>query len=56
MPTPAVIIGSTRPGRAGPPISRRFTDRARAHGGFDVDVADLAEVNLPLLDIYRSIP
>ena len=50
MPNLTVIIGSTRPGRAGLPIAEWFVDRARRHGGFAVEVADLAEVNLPLLD------
>jgi NAD(P)H-dependent FMN reductase len=45
-----IIIGSTRPGRAGLPIADWFADRARSHGGFDVDVVDLAEVDLPMLD------
>ena len=43
MPILTVIVGSIRPGRAGQPIAQWFIDRARAHGGFDVDVADLAE-------------
>jgi NAD(P)H-dependent FMN reductase len=50
MPRLTIIIGSTRPGRSGLPIAEWFADRARSHGGFDVDVADLAELNLPLLD------
>jgi NAD(P)H-dependent FMN reductase len=50
MPRLTIVIGSTRPGRAGLPIAEWFADRARAHGGFDVDVADLAELNLPLFD------
>jgi NAD(P)H-dependent FMN reductase len=50
MPTLTVIVGSTRPGRAGAPIAEWFVERARAHGGFDVEVADLAEIGLPLLD------
>jgi NAD(P)H-dependent FMN reductase len=50
MSTLTVIIGSTRPGRAGQPIAEWFTDRARSHGGFDVEVADLAEIQLPMLD------
>jgi NAD(P)H-dependent FMN reductase len=50
MRTLTVIIGSTRPGRAGLPIAEWFVDRARAHGGFRVEVADLAEIDLPLLD------
>jgi NAD(P)H-dependent FMN reductase len=50
MPTLTVIIGSTRPGRAGLPIGQWFVDRARRHAGFRVEVADLAEIDLPLLD------
>ena len=50
MPTLTIIVGSTRPGRAGQPIAEWFADRARSHAGFDVEVADLAEIGLPLLD------
>jgi NAD(P)H-dependent FMN reductase len=50
MPILAVIVGSIRPGRAGQPIAEWFIDRARSHGGFDVDVADLAEIRLPLME------
>jgi NAD(P)H-dependent FMN reductase len=50
MPSLTVIIGSTRPGRAGLPIAEWFVARARADGAFDVRVADLAEIDLPLLD------
>jgi NAD(P)H-dependent FMN reductase len=50
MPTLTVIVGSTRPGRAGQPIAEWFAERARTHAGFDVEVADLAQIGLPLLD------
>lgn len=50
MPTLSVIIGSTRPGRAGLPIATWFIDRARSHGGFQVTVLDLAEIDLPMMD------
>ena len=50
MPSLAIIIGSTRPGRAGLPIAQWFAERAAEHGHFDIDLIDLAEVNLPLLD------
>jgi NAD(P)H-dependent FMN reductase len=50
MPTLTVITGSTRPGRAGLPITEWFVERARKRGGFRVEVADLAEIDLPLLD------
>jgi NAD(P)H-dependent FMN reductase len=50
MPNLTIIIGSTRPGRAGAPIAQWFAERAKEHGGFDVTVADLAEIGLPLMD------
>ena len=50
MPNLLIIIASTRPGRAGLPVARWFEPIARAHGAFDVAVADLAEWNLPFLD------
>ena len=50
MPTLSIVIGSTRPGRAGLPIAQWFAERAREHGHFDVDVVDLAELDLPLYD------
>jgi NAD(P)H-dependent FMN reductase len=50
MPDLTIIIGSTRPGRAGLPIATWFADRARSHGGFDITVVDLAALDLPLLD------
>ncbi len=50
MPTLTVIIGSTRPGRARLPIAQWFVEEAKAHGAFDVHLADLAEISLPLMD------
>ena len=50
MPNLTIIVGSTRPGRAGAPIAQWFAARAKDHGGFDVNVVDLAELDLPLLD------
>jgi NAD(P)H-dependent FMN reductase len=44
----AVIIGSTREGRFGPIVADWFIDQAKAHGGLDVDVVDLADVDLPV--------
>ena len=46
----AIIICSTRPGRVGPSVAAWFTDVAREHGGFDLELVDLADLNLPLLD------
>jgi NAD(P)H-dependent FMN reductase len=50
MPKLHVILASTRPGRAGEPIADWFVERAVAHGAFDVELVDLAEVALPFLD------
>lgn len=50
MPQLTVIIASTRPGRAGLPIAEWFTAVAEAHGGFEVAVADLAAIGLPMMD------
>ena len=50
MPNLIIVVGSTRPGRAGLPISQWFTAHAKDHGGFDVTAVDLAELDLPLLD------
>jgi NAD(P)H-dependent FMN reductase len=49
-PVLQIIIGSTRPGRVGKSVGDWIFARAVAHGGFDVELLDLAEVNLPLLD------
>ncbi|HXX37185.1 MAG TPA: NAD(P)H-dependent oxidoreductase [bacterium] len=45
-----VIVTSTRPRRSGWAIGQWFTKLAEQHGAFHVTFADLAEVNLPLLD------
>jgi NAD(P)H-dependent FMN reductase len=45
-----VVIASTRPGRVGLPVGRWFEDAAKRHGKFDVRLADLAEVNLPIFN------
>jgi NAD(P)H-dependent FMN reductase len=43
-----VIIGSTRPGRAADLVAPWVIDRARNHGGFDVEVLDLRDWALPM--------
>ncbi len=50
MPKLLIIIASTRPGRIGLPVANWFVEQATAHRGFELDVADLAELRLPLLD------
>jgi NAD(P)H-dependent FMN reductase len=42
-----VITASVREGRFGPTATRWFAERARAHGGFTVEVIDLADITLP---------
>ncbi len=50
QPTLQIIIASVRPGRIGLPVGQWFESRARAHGGFDIDVVDLLELGLPFMD------
>jgi NAD(P)H-dependent FMN reductase len=50
MPRLLTIIASTRPGRIGLPVANWFLERAAAHGGFELEVVDLAQLQLPLLD------
>ena len=50
MPRLGLIIGSTRPGRAGLPVANWVQEAAEAHGGFEVSRLDLAEINLPMFD------
>jgi NAD(P)H-dependent FMN reductase len=44
----AIIVGSVREGRFGPTVASWVAEQARAHGGFEVDVIDLAEIDIPL--------
>ena len=45
-----VIIASTRPTRVGKPVGDWLAAAAAKHGAFDVDVADLKEIGLPMMD------
>ena len=47
-PVLQVLVGSTRPGRVGEPVARWVAQRAEEHAAFDVEVVDLAEVDLPM--------
>lgn len=49
-PTLMILIASTRPGRVGDSVAEWFRDRAERHGGFNVEVVDLAEIDLPFMD------
>ena len=46
--TLVIVIGSVRDGRFGPVVASWVAGQARAHGGFDVKVVDLADVEVPL--------
>lgn len=50
MPVLQIVTVSTRPGRKGPAVAAWAAERARAHGRFEVEPVDLAEVGLPLFD------
>jgi NAD(P)H-dependent FMN reductase len=50
VPRLLIIIASTRPGRVGLPVARWFERVAVDHGAFTVETADLAELDLPLLN------
>jgi NAD(P)H-dependent FMN reductase len=43
-----IIVGSVREGRFGPVVAEWVAERAAEHGGFEVEVVDLADVEVPL--------
>ncbi|WP_116040441.1 NADPH-dependent FMN reductase [Amycolatopsis palatopharyngis] len=45
-----IVITSTRPGRVGVPVAQWFTEIAKEHDGFDLEIVDLAEIDLPMTD------
>jgi NAD(P)H-dependent FMN reductase len=51
-----IIIGSTRPGRAGKPIADWFTSIAAKHASFETKVLDLklSPFHLPTTDGYPA--
>lgn len=49
-PVLQVVIASTRPGRVGPTVADWFIQLAKDHGAFEVEVTDLAELDLPFMD------
>ncbi|WFB06084.1 NAD(P)H-dependent oxidoreductase [Streptomyces sp. LX-29] len=44
----AVIVGSVREGRFGPVVANWFVEQAERHGEFEVDLIDLADLDIPL--------
>ncbi len=45
-----IILASTRPGRKGPSVAAWVNEVAQKHGAFNVELLDLAEINLPFMD------
>ncbi len=45
-----VIVSSTRPGRVGPAVAGWLASEVAADGRFELDLVDLAELDLPLMD------
>ncbi|MDB5185167.1 MAG: NADPH-dependent reductase [Candidatus Saccharibacteria bacterium] len=45
-----IIIASTRPERLGDQVGTWIADFAKQHSDFEVEICDLAEINLPPLD------
>jgi NAD(P)H-dependent FMN reductase len=45
-----IISSTVRPGRKGPILANWLGEVARQHGGFEVQVLDLGEVNLPMMN------
>ena len=45
-----IIIASTRPGRKGIHVAEWFLETLKDHPDFEIEVLDLAGINLPLID------
>lgn len=45
-----IIIASTRPGRIGDQVGKWIADYTTSHAQFNVSIADLLEINLPIYD------
>lgn len=45
-----IIVATTREGRSGRALGNWMADYAREHSDFEVEIADLAEIDLPFLD------
>jgi len=50
VPHLQIVIAATRQGRKGDRVAQWFEQQARGHGKFDIELVDLAEVNLPMMD------
>src|ERR1700744_3765708 len=45
-----IISSTVRPGRKGPVIAKWIAEEAQKFGGFEVELLDLGEINLPLMN------
>lgn len=45
-----IIIGSVRPSRQGHLVAEWFTEIAKTHSEFDIEVLDLKEIDLPMMN------
>jgi len=45
-----IVLASTRTGRKGPAVAQWIMAAAKAHGAFEVELLDLAAINLPFMD------
>jgi NAD(P)H-dependent FMN reductase len=45
-----VVVTSTRPSRVGDKVASWFAEQVGTHGGFEIDLVDLAELALPHMD------
>lgn len=45
-----IVIASTRPGRKGPAMASWIFEISKKHPEFEVELLDLAEINLPFMD------
>jgi NAD(P)H-dependent FMN reductase len=43
-----IIVGSVREGRFGPVVASWVAEQAALHGGFDIEIVDLAGIDIPL--------
>ncbi len=48
LPKLSIIVGSTRPGRVGDVVGQWFQAQAIQNGKFDVELVDLADIDLPM--------
>ena len=49
-----IVLGSVREGRAGEPVANWVLERARTHGGADVEFIDVKSFGLPVFVGYGA--